>query len=58
MVKGICNLCGNKMAVEIIPCGKTAFLEAECSECNNAVDLIITAETGRELTSSNRTIGL
>ena len=58
MVKALCNLCGSPMKVELIPCGKTSFLEAECSECKNAVDLMITAAARRKLLKSNKTICL
>ena len=58
MVKALCNLCESPMKVKLIPCGKTAFLEAECSECGNAVDLIITAKAKRDLLKSDKTIKL
>ncbi len=57
-MRAICRLCKSEMAVEIVPCGKTAFLEAECPECKNAVDLIITAKLKRKLINSNETIRL
>ncbi len=58
MVKVLCVMCENEMTVEIIPCGKTAFLEAECSKCGNAIDQPITAKSGKDLASSNKTLKL
>lgn len=55
-LKALCNLCKSKMTVEIIPCGKTAFLEAECPKCENALELIISAKTKKKLIDSGGTI--
>jgi len=56
--KGLCVLCGNKMDISIVPCGRTAFLEAECFKCGNAVDLMISAKTGRMLINTDGTMKL
>lgn len=57
-MKVVCGLCKSKMNVKIIPCGKTAFLEADCPKCKSAVDLEVTAKTRRNLENGDKIVYL